>query len=253
MPIGERGPYSAISTSPATIVGSANGRSMTALSAVLPGNSSRTSTHAVTVPSTAFVSAAATEISSVSFSAETASADETVSQNPASPFPVDDQTSAAIGSATITDRKVVTKPRERAVPVALSLRWRNCGTATLARGWPPTPSSIFFIRPLFGSNHFLSAARQPPIVLSLIVNWPGRTGNCFLKSLNAAGLTGRKPNWPNTSCAGTDLTYWMKRFAASLFELFAITAIGSSISIVWRGITYWMFWPWSRALIASLS
>ena len=35
---------------PATIVGSANGRSMTALMIALPGNSSRTSTQAIIVP-----------------------------------------------------------------------------------------------------------------------------------------------------------------------------------------------------------
>ena len=45
----------------------------------------------------------------------------------------------------------------------------------------------------------------------------------------------------------------MNLFATSLFELLLSTAIGSSISIVWRGITYWMFLPFSRASIASLS
>jgi hypothetical protein len=40
----------------------------------------------------------------VSFSDETASGDDTVSQNPDRPFPVDDQRRAAIGSATITER-----------------------------------------------------------------------------------------------------------------------------------------------------
>ena len=45
----------------------------------------------------------------------------------------------------------------------------------------------------------------------------------------------------------------MNEVAASLFGLFFITATSSSISIVWRGITYWMSLPASRALIASLS
>jgi hypothetical protein len=57
---------------------------------------------------------------SVSFSAATASGEVTASQNPAQPSTREAQTSAAIGSATTTDRKSVTKPRERAVP-ALSL------------------------------------------------------------------------------------------------------------------------------------
>ena len=46
---------------------------------------------------------------------------------------------------------------------------------------------------------------------------------------------------------------WMNWFAWSLLPLPFSTAIGSSISIVCRGITYWMSWPLSRALIASLS
>jgi hypothetical protein len=55
-------------------------------------------------------------------SAASACGDETTSQKPSAPFFVDDQTSAAIGSATTIVRKVVTKPSERAV-LALSLRW----------------------------------------------------------------------------------------------------------------------------------
>ena len=50
MPTGLFGPYSASSVSPATIVGSANGRSMSALTSRLPRNSSRTSTQAMSVP-----------------------------------------------------------------------------------------------------------------------------------------------------------------------------------------------------------
>src|SRR5437870_4005667 len=119
---------------PATIVGSANGRSITALTIDLPRKSSRTRTQAVSVPSTAFVPAAAAETTSVSFRAATASALETASQKPPLPLFVEVQTSAAIGSATISDRKAVTKPRERAVE-ALSLaypRIRGAATATAA-------------------------------------------------------------------------------------------------------------------------
>ena len=53
MPNGLSGPYSASSVRPATIVGSANGRSISALTIRLPGNSSRTSTQATSVPITA--------------------------------------------------------------------------------------------------------------------------------------------------------------------------------------------------------
>ena len=75
------------------------------------------------VPNTAVVSTASVDMISVSFSAETACGDETTSQKPDQPLPVDLQTTAAIGSTTTTSRNVVTKPtcRERAVE-ALSLR-----------------------------------------------------------------------------------------------------------------------------------
>ena len=72
-------------TSPATIVGSANGRSMIALTTDLPANESRTSTHAMIVPNTAVVSTARVAIASVSLSAETASGDETTCQKPDQP------------------------------------------------------------------------------------------------------------------------------------------------------------------------
>src|SRR6188474_1921914 len=110
-------------TSPATIVGSANGRSMIALTTDLPANESRTRTHAMIVPNTAVVSTASVDMTSVSFRAETAWGDETTSQKPDQPLPVDRQTTAAIGSTTMISRNDVTKPtcRERAVE-ALSLR-----------------------------------------------------------------------------------------------------------------------------------
>ena len=55
MPAGPPLPYSASSTTPATIVGSANGRSISAFTTPLPGNSSRTSTHAISVPNNALI------------------------------------------------------------------------------------------------------------------------------------------------------------------------------------------------------
>src|SRR6185312_1507192 len=110
-------------TSPATIVGSANGRSMIALTRDFPANESRTRTQAMIVPKTAVVSTASVAVITDSFRAATACGEETTSQNPDQPFPVDFQTTAAIGSTTTTSRNVVTKPtcRERAVE-ALSLR-----------------------------------------------------------------------------------------------------------------------------------
>lgn len=90
----------------------------------LPRKSSRTSTHAVTVPKNAFVSAARAATASVSFNAATASRFETASQKfPDAPVFVDDQISAAIGNATTSDRNTVTKPRERAVPAPSLRMW----------------------------------------------------------------------------------------------------------------------------------
>jgi hypothetical protein len=74
-------PYSASRVRPATIVGSANGRSMSALTIRLPRKSSRTSTHAMIVPITALIAATSRLMSSVKRSAATDWRLETESQN----------------------------------------------------------------------------------------------------------------------------------------------------------------------------
>ena len=71
---------------------------------VFPRKSSRTSTHAVIVPSTALSSATTSDAPSVSFSAATACGLETASQNDCVPSLRDAQTSAASGSITISVR-----------------------------------------------------------------------------------------------------------------------------------------------------
>ena len=43
----------------------------------------------------------------------------------------------------------------------------------------------------FGSNHFLSTARQPPSSGLVIFVSPGRTGNLLRNSVSACLLTGR--------------------------------------------------------------
>jgi hypothetical protein len=68
IPTGLPGPYRAISVRPATIVGSANGRSMIELMIRLPGNSSRISTHATSVPITALIIATSSDEPSVTTS-----------------------------------------------------------------------------------------------------------------------------------------------------------------------------------------
>ena len=73
MPIGDPGPYRISSTRPATIVGSANGRSMSVLMTPSPGKLSRTSTQAISVPKTALMTTSTMATPIVSFSAATAS------------------------------------------------------------------------------------------------------------------------------------------------------------------------------------
>src|ERR671934_811245 len=97
IPIGPRGPYSARSVNPATIVGSANGRSMSALTNALPRNESRTSTQAISVPLTALTATTRSEITNVSSSDGTAPGLEIARQNPSAPDSVDFQMTAASG------------------------------------------------------------------------------------------------------------------------------------------------------------
>src|SRR5512145_2243775 len=131
-------------TSPATIVGRANGRSMMAFTTPFPRKEARTSTHAMIVPKTAVVSTASVEMIIVSFSAATACGEETTSQKPDQPLPVDFQTTAAIGSTTITSRKLVTNPTCRgSADVALPLRCAvaagspGASVRVLAASWHP--------------------------------------------------------------------------------------------------------------------
>ena len=93
-----------MSTRPATIVGSANGRSISEFTTFLPGKSSRTSTQAISVPATALIAATATAAMSVTRSASSAIGFVTASQNPDQPSSVERTTSAAIGMRTRTVR-----------------------------------------------------------------------------------------------------------------------------------------------------
>src|SRR5438045_4049264 len=64
------GPYRAISVKPATIVGNANGRSITELTALFPKKLSRTSTQAMMVPQTLLMTTTTAERPTVSSRAE---------------------------------------------------------------------------------------------------------------------------------------------------------------------------------------
>src|SRR5690242_7216716 len=102
---------------------------MTAFTTLLPRNSSRTSTHAVTVPSTALTSAATTDVSTLSFSAATASGAETALHQPDQPCALEAEATAASGSATSRERNRKTKPRERAPPALSRVPLRVRGSA----------------------------------------------------------------------------------------------------------------------------
>ena len=90
--------------SPATIVGSANGRSMSELTKRLPGNSSRTRTQAITVPKTTLIATTMSDAITVSFSAATACGARDRVPERAEPPSSEVATTAAIGSSTITLR-----------------------------------------------------------------------------------------------------------------------------------------------------
>src|SRR3954468_20590560 len=109
---------------PATIVGSANGRSMTALNARRIGfgmPSSRTSTHAIAVPMTALMAATSSEATTVSSSALTAWRLDTACQKPLQPSSVDFATTAASGTSTIRLSQSVPRPRLRDAPESRDL------------------------------------------------------------------------------------------------------------------------------------
>src|SRR5579884_429263 len=107
---------------------------MTAFIRLLPVKSSRTSTHAVIVPTTALTAATRSDAPSVSFSAATASGAVTADQNACRPWLPDDQTSAAIGRRTTTERKVVTNPSASGAPERGRRLAADRGSAVLASG-----------------------------------------------------------------------------------------------------------------------
>ena len=108
----------------ATIVGSANGRSMSAPTIRLPGNSSRTSTQAMAVPITTLITATIAETTTVTRSAASAPGAVTASQKPAQPFSNDVTVSAANGRSTMTlsQRPAIPMPSGPTAPVTANLR-----------------------------------------------------------------------------------------------------------------------------------
>src|SRR3954447_17087136 len=109
---------------------------MTAFTKDFPQNSSRTRTHAITVPNSAFVIDTSTASPSESLRAATASGDDATSQNEPTPSARDAQTSAAIGNTTSTERYVVVKPSSNGVPKARRFRGARNASPTHGRAPP---------------------------------------------------------------------------------------------------------------------
>ena len=103
MSTGLCGPYRLSRTTPATIVGSANGMSMMTSTNRLPGKSSRTSTQAIRVPMTALTNATPSELSRVRDQRATAWCLVISSTKPDQPLPMGWPTIAASGNRTSRD------------------------------------------------------------------------------------------------------------------------------------------------------
>src|SRR3954468_2270508 len=137
---GPRGPYRASRVSPATIVGSANGRSMIAFTAPLPRKSSRTSTQAIRVPISALTNVTTRASASVSLIADIASRSLTASQKPAIPPSIDFAATAASGSSTMKLKNSMATPRPSAAPPGSeTARGREGTTAASAVGGDTQP------------------------------------------------------------------------------------------------------------------
>src|SRR5215217_1713255 len=116
MPSGLLLPYRASRVTPATIVGRAKGRSMRALTTRLPGNWSRTSTQAISVPMTTLTVATISATAKVRRSAARAWGWVAASQKAPQPSRVERHTTAVRGRTTIRLRYRVTIPRSSASP-----------------------------------------------------------------------------------------------------------------------------------------
>src|SRR5215212_5405340 len=132
MPSGLLLPYRASRVTPATIVGRAKGRSMRALTTRLPGNWSRTSTHAISVPMTTLTVATISATAKVRRSAARAWGWVAACQKAPQPSRVERQRTAVRGRTTIRLRYRVTIPRSSAAPPRTSSPIRRRVTALAA-------------------------------------------------------------------------------------------------------------------------
>ncbi len=109
----------------ATIVGSANGRSISALTIFLPRKSSRTSTQAIRVPITTLTTATTSDTPTVTRSAAIAVGASIASMKPPMPFSNALVVIAASGSSTIRLSQSVATPSPRG-PIPPAARRPSC-------------------------------------------------------------------------------------------------------------------------------
>ncbi len=104
------------------MVGSANGRSITASTNRLPRKSSRVSTQATSSPNTALTTVTPSEIVSVTLKDSSAALEVTVAQKSCQPPLADCHTIAASGSSTMTLSQIDAAPTRRLVVPCLRAR-----------------------------------------------------------------------------------------------------------------------------------
>src|SRR5918997_214426 len=142
MPTGLVLPYRASSVRPATIVGSANGRSIKPFTSALPRNSSRTSTHAISTPITASIAATTTLTPSVSRMAAIAWRFVTASQNSPAPPSKERTTTAASGISTISVSQATLSPPTTSGPVRTRRPAGRAGRSARTGGAPAIAVSL---------------------------------------------------------------------------------------------------------------
>src|SRR5450756_2462954 len=126
------------------MVGSAKGRSMSALTMVLPGKVSRTSTQAMMVPTTALIAATAKDETRLSCSAARVSGLLTTRQIAAGPSSAACPATAASGMSTMTLRYSVTRPTPSQVLRRTLARRSTFGGAGLA-GTVPAAAKLLLL------------------------------------------------------------------------------------------------------------
>ena len=139
------------------MVGSANGRSMSALTRLLPRKSSRTSIHATRVPMTTLTRATTADVPRVTRSAASAAGAVIASQNSPSPPDSPVNVMAASGSRTITLSHSTDTPMPRG-PTAPVTRRIRAGSGGTGLGRCPGPEHRPGTSPSGSWRHFVAAS-----------------------------------------------------------------------------------------------